>query len=103
MPSVLDNSEKKEKKPQGSNRAIRWILEFAAFAFLIWLIFDISGKFLPQIALKQLSELTNTRIEASSIDFRFDGSVFINDLIIKPKLSAVYDNSILKADTVRVH
>ena len=56
-----------------------------------------------QIAIKQLSDLTNTKIDVKSIEFRFDGSVFIKDLVVRPKNPANYDNSILKADTVRVH
>ncbi len=103
MPSVLNNGYDKKLGDAHGRPAVRWILEFTAFAFLIWLIFAIAGKLLPQIALKQLSELTNTKIEAKSIDFRYDGSVFINDLLVKPKQSAIYDNSILKAHTVRVH
>jgi AsmA-like C-terminal region len=98
MPSVFNNPDKK-----GSNTAIRWFLEFLAFGILIWLAFEIGGRLLPQIALKQLSDLTNTKIDVKSIEFRFDGSVFIKDLVIRPKNPANYDNSILKADTVRVH
>jgi hypothetical protein len=98
MPSVLNKPEKK-----GRRKAARWFLEFVAFGILIWIAFAIAGKLLPQIALKQLSDLTNTRIDVNSIEFRFDGSVYITGLEVKPKSSAVYDNSILKADTVRVH
>ena len=97
MEAVLNKRDKKD------SRAIRWFLEFVAFGILIWLAFAIGGKLLPQIALKELSDLTNTKIEVKSIEFRFDGSVFIKDLVIKPKVPASYDNSILKADTVRVH
>ncbi len=71
MPSVLNNPDKK-----GSNVAIRWFLEFLAFGILIWLAFEIGGRLLPQIAIKQLSDLTNTNIEFKSIEFRFDGSAF---------------------------
>ena len=64
---------------------------------------QLAGRLLPQIAIKQLSDLTNTKIDVKSIEFRFDGSVFIKDLVVRPNNSADYDNSILKADTVRVH
>ena len=74
-----------------------------AFGVLIWLAFAIGGRLLPQIAIRQLSDLTNTKIDVKSIEFRFDGSLSIKDLVIKPKNPANYDNSILKADTVRVH
>ncbi len=92
---------KRDKK--GSNIAVRWFLEFVVFGISIWIAFAIGGRLLPQIALKQLSDLTNTQIDVKSIEFRFNGSVFIKDLVIKPKNTANYDNSILKADTVRVH
>jgi hypothetical protein len=58
---------------------------------------------LPQIALREISALTNTEIGAGSVDFRFDGSVTIRELVVRPHSPADYDNSILKAETVRVH
>ena len=94
-------SNKPGKK--GSKAAVRWFLEFLAFGFLTWLAFEIGGKLLPQIAIKELSNLTNTKVDVKSIEFRFDGSVYIKDLLVRPKNPANYDNSILKADTVRVH
>jgi hypothetical protein len=106
MSSILNKKDKKDSGHSGGaggKRAIRWFLEFAAFGILIWIAFAIGGKVLPQIAVKQLSDLTNTRIDVKSIEFRFDGSVYIKDLVIRPKNPADYDNSILKADTVRVH
>jgi hypothetical protein len=98
MPSDL----KKSGRKSGGRRAARWFLEFVAFGILIWIAFAIAGKLLPQIAIKQLSDLSNTRIDVNSIEFRFDGSIFITGLQVRPKSSAVYDNTILKADTVRV-
>jgi hypothetical protein len=102
----LDKRDKKDGNHfggTGGKKAIRWFLEFMAFGISIWLAFAIGSRLLPQIAINQLSDLTNTRIDVKSIEFRFDGSVFINDLVIKPKNPADYDNSILKAGTVRVH
>ncbi len=94
MPSDL-------KKP--GSKAARWFLEFAATSVLIWAVFVLGGRTLPQIAIGQLSDLTNTKIDAKSVKFRFDGSVYIKDLVVRPRDSADYDNTILKADTVRVH
>ena len=102
----MNKRDKKDSNPFGGTRgkrAIRWFLEFVAFVILIWIAFAIGSRLLPQIAINQLSDLTNTQIDVKSIEFRFDGSVFIKDLVIKPKNPADYDNSILKADTVRVH
>jgi hypothetical protein len=101
----LNKQDKKSGSPSGGsggNRAIRWFLEFLAFGILIWIAFAIGGRLLPQIAIKELSDLTNTNIEFKSIEFRFDGSLSIKDLVIKPKNPANYDNSILKAKKVGV-
>jgi len=62
---------KRDKK--GSNIAVRWFLEFVVFGISIWIAFAIGGRLLPQIALKQLSDLTNTQIDVKSIEFRFNG------------------------------
>ncbi|MGD0596696.1 MAG: hypothetical protein ABSA64_04120 [Sedimentisphaerales bacterium] len=98
MPSDL----KKSGRKSGGRRAARWFLEFVATSVLIWVAFVLGGRVLPQIAIGQLSDLTNTKIDVKSVKFRFDGSVFIKDLVIRPRNSADYDNSILNADTVRV-
>jgi len=107
MPSVLDKNDKKGSgkhtdQPR-SRRVARWLLEFVVTTAFIWVVFAMAGRALPKIALKQISELTNTQINAESVDFRFDGSVFIKHLVIRPHGQAGYDNSILRADTVSVH
>ncbi|MGA2071390.1 MAG: hypothetical protein ABSG97_08560 [Sedimentisphaerales bacterium] len=99
MPSDL----KKPGRKSGGRRAARWFLEFVATSVLIWVVFVLGGRALPQIAIGQLSDLTNTKIDVKSVEFRFDGSVFIKDFVVRPRNSADYDNSILKADTVRVY
>lgn len=98
MPSDL----KKSGRKSGGRRAARWFLEFAGTSVLIWVAFVLGGRVLPQIAIGQLSDLTNTKIDVKSVEFRFDGSVFVKDIVVRPRNSADYDNSILKADTVRV-
>jgi len=98
MPLVLKGRGRKRGR-----RALGWFLEFLLTVALMWTSLALTGRVLPKIALRQISELTNTRIEAGSVDFRFDGSVYINDLSVWPQVTAGYDNSILKAETVRVH
>ncbi|MGD1042536.1 MAG: hypothetical protein ABR913_05665 [Sedimentisphaerales bacterium] len=99
MPSDL----KKSGRKSGGRRAARWFLEFVVMSVLIWVAFVLGGRALPQIAIGQFSDLTNTKIDVKSVEFRFDGSVFVKDIVVSPRNSANYDNSILKADTVRVH
>ena len=99
MPSDL----KKSGRKSGGRKAARWFLEFVATSVLIWVAFVLGGRALPQIAIGQLSDLTNTKIDVKSVEFRFDGSVFVKDIVVRPRNLADYDNSILKADTVRVH
>ncbi|MGA2093485.1 MAG: hypothetical protein ABSH16_08785 [Sedimentisphaerales bacterium] len=94
----------KEQGSKGRHKTLNWFIELVITVVVMWTVLTLAGKILPRIALSQISELTNTQIKAGSVDFRFDGSVFINKLEVLPKdASAKYDNSILKADTVRVH
>jgi hypothetical protein len=78
-------------------------------AVALWLVFILITRALQRSALTQIAELTNTRIEAHSVDFNIDGSVLIEKLAIRPLPVAVrgrpdqahrYDDAILKAETV---
>jgi len=74
------------------------------------------GRALQRIAIIRIAELTNTRIEAESVDFNFDGSVFIKKLVIRSGGEQKYDegsrfakekenralDAILRAETVYV-
>jgi len=79
---------------------VRWIFEFAVLAIMLCLVYAAARHALPRIAIGQLSELTNTKIEAKSVRFDPNGSVFIKRLVIKPHRSQGYDNSILRARSV---
>jgi len=79
---------------------VRWLAESVTAGCLLWLVFWLAGRVLPKIAIGQLSELTNTKIETKFVDFNLDGSVRIRGLIVRPHKSKTYDNSILKADQV---
>jgi len=63
---------------------IRWLLGGLVLAVLLWLFLILAGRALCHIAIRQIAELTNTKIEAESIDFHTDGSVFIGNLVISP-------------------
>ncbi len=95
----------REHKPTGRRgwgKIVRWAAEFFALFGAGWLIFIVAGRAMPQIALGQLSKLTNTKIEARSVRFQLNGSVWIEDLVVWPHRSFGYDNSILEADEVQV-
>ncbi len=96
MPAVSNQSG-----PAVSGRNIvRWIFEFAVLAIMLCLLYAAARHALPKIAIGQLSELTNTKIEAKSVSFDPNGSVFIEGLVVKPHRWRSYDNSILKARSV---
>ena len=69
-------------------------------AVVLWLVFILAGRALRQIAIGQIVELTNAKVEAKSVDFKLDGSVFIERLVIRPYQKQKYDDAILKAETV---
>lgn len=62
--------------------------------------FFLTGRALRQIAIRQITELTNAKIEARLVDFNLDGSVFIQKLVIRPHQKQGDDDAILKAKTV---
>jgi len=54
-----------------------WFLRILILGVCLWLIFILIERALQRIALTQIAELTNTKIEAYSLDFGLDGSVII--------------------------
>jgi hypothetical protein len=104
MPGDIKEQAGKNRPLRGRHKTLNWFIELVLTVIVMWTVLTIIGKVLPRIALSQISQLTNTQIKAEAVDFRFDGSVSIKKLEVLPKdTSAKYDNSILKADTVRVH
>jgi len=71
------------------------VLAAVSAVVLIWV-----WRALPHIAIVEISELTNSSVEAKSIDFKSDGSVLIKELVISPKQEQKYDDALLKAKTV---
>ncbi len=96
MPAVSNHSA----RAKSGRNILRWFFEFAVLAFLLWLVYILARRALPKIAIGQISELTNTKIEFEAVRFDPNGSVFIEDLVVKPHRSRSYDNSILKAESV---
>jgi len=66
---------------------------------LSWIFYIEAGQVLCYIAIRQIAELTNTKIRTGSVNFHTDGSVFIEQLVISPKIQNGRD-TILKAKTV---
>ncbi len=67
---------------------------------VLWFVFIVVGRALRHIAIGQIAELTNARIKTKSVDFKFDGSVLIEKLVISPYQEQQYDDAILKAERV---
>ena len=55
---------------------------------------------LPGVAVAEISRLTNTRIEMGAFDFRADGSVTIDGLVVRPQGQKSYDDALLRAKSV---
>jgi len=79
---------------------IRRLFVAVLLAVILWLVFVLAGRALPHIAIGQIAELTNTKVQVKSIDFNLDGSVFIEKLVISPYRKQGPDDEILKARTV---
>jgi hypothetical protein len=83
-----------------AKKIFRWFLRLLVLATALWFVFFLLGQVLRKIAVAQISELTNTKIKTSVVDFHLDGSVLIEGLVIRPDRKEEYDNAILKAETV---
>ncbi len=81
-------------------RIIRWLVAVSILAVVLWFGFMLLGRVLCHIAIGQIAELTNTRIETGSVDFRPNGSVFIEKLVISPYKKAGPGKVILNAEKV---
>ncbi len=81
-------------------RYLAVLIKVSILAGVLWLVFVFAAKTLKKIAIAQLAELTNTKIEAELVNLDADGSIFIQELVVRPEQEARYDNTILKAKTV---
>ncbi|MHC4691858.1 MAG: hypothetical protein ACYS67_03880 [Planctomycetota bacterium] len=88
------------RNKSGRRIVLRRIIDFVIFAAVVWLAFTLAGRFMRQVAVEQVAELTSAKIKAESIDFNFDGSVSIEKLVIKPEQIHGYDRAIFKAEKV---
>ncbi len=81
-------------------RYLAALVKVLILAGVLWLVFVFAAKTLKKIAIAQIAELTNTKIEAELVNLDADGSIFIQGLVVRPDQKAGYDNTILKAKTV---
>ena len=79
---------------------IKWLVLFILTAVLMWYLYLFTGRQLCRIALNQIGELTGTRINSGSINYHADGSVFINDLVVKPPKNRDPNTEIIRARKV---
>ncbi len=84
-------------------KLVHFLMMCLVLVGLMWLLYILSGRTLCIIALRQIGELTNTKISHESVDFHADGSVFIKRLVIRPYEDPNGDDAILKAEAVYAH
>jgi len=73
------------------------LLKGLTYAVGIWIILVLAIRILQNTALIQIEELTKTRIEVHSVDFDLNGSVLLENLVIRPDREPRYDDAILRA------
>lgn len=79
---------------------LRWGTSLFILGILLWILYIFTGQVLCQIALKQIAELTNTKIRAESVNFNTEGSVLIDNLTVSPRKSGNREASIIIARKV---
>lgn len=96
----MRSDRKKSKAGRVGRRIFRWVVLLSILGAAGWFGFLFLGRALCLIAIGQIAELTNTRIETGSVDFRSNGSVFIEKLVISPYKEAEPGQVILRAEKV---
>jgi len=96
-----DGPRRRVVDPLARRRRVRWLIRAAVvlgaiLAARIW-----APRILPEIALAQIGEITNTRIEAKDVTLNINGTVRIRGLRVSPFTRTAYDNTILRARSVR--
>ncbi|MFH1715786.1 MAG: AsmA-like C-terminal region-containing protein [Planctomycetota bacterium] len=79
---------------------IHRLLAGSILIVLLWILFILAGRALCYIAIRQIGDLTNTRIRTASVDFHSDGSVFIRKLVISPSKEQNRREAIFRAEEV---
>jgi hypothetical protein len=80
-------------------KIIHWLLASLFLAPVLWFVYIEAGRALSHFAIRRIARLTNTNITAGSIEYKTDGSVFIEQLDVNPNKRNGY-NTILKAKRV---
>jgi len=96
------NESKLKTSSQGSKTGhfLRWFILGIIFILVVVLFLIQTVRTLPRVAIAEISKLANAKISVGSLDIRFDGSVLIRNLVVKPTEAQDYDNTILRAGTV---
>ena len=81
----------------------RWFISILILVIIVWLLYIEIGQLLCRIAIRQIAELTNTNINVESVNFRTNGSVVINNIVISPKKGGPDNSDILEAKKVYAH
>jgi len=80
---------------------LRWILEGLILAVALWIFLNVAGRILRQMALAQIVEFSQAKVDAKSIELNLDGSVLIKELVISPYKKISSDDTLLEAETVQ--
>lgn len=87
-------------KASDGKRVRGWLLKGLLIIGILCCLLILTGRILLHLTIAQITELTNTKIDFQSIDYNFDGSVFIENLVVEPYLKTSADDAILRAETV---
>jgi len=92
------NRKDSAKKNSRRKTWLRRIIELIMVVGVFWFTFNATAKVLREVAIIQISEMTGSHVEAGHVYFRINGSVFVQNIAIRPVTDPGYDNAFFKAD-----
>ena len=84
----MSATRNKSHAPIIRTRVVHWLIVVMVLTLILWFGFIFLGRALCSIAIEQIAEFTNTRIETALVKFRPNGSVSIEKLVVSPHKKA---------------
>jgi len=97
---IVSESQNRTVVGRLNRKILRRLVRCLIVIVFLWAGFAVTGRILSNIAIIQIEEFTNTKIETDFINFKFGGSVFIEGLVVRAESGQPGESPVLEASEV---